>query len=341
MNADAIVRWGVAGTGSIADRALRDLTLVPNAVLSAVGSRSLERAERFAATHTALAGRRKGAIAHGSYRDLINDSTVDVVYVTTPHPQHRALALAALAAGKAVLVEKSFTVTPAATREVVAAARMAGCFAMEAMWTRFCPAVVRLRQLVADGAIGEVCTVTADLGPRHPVDPRSQSYDPALGDGLLFHLGVYPMSFAQMLLGIPERVVAHGVLHDSGIDVEESVLLRYADGRSALLFASLRSPAPGEARVLGTRGWIQVPPRFHYPTRMVLHRDGRDAEVINAPLSGAGYAHELMEVSQCVASGNTESDIMPLADTIAVQDIMAMVAEQLGMQVIEGPAELE
>jgi len=341
MNADAVVRWGVAGTGSIADRVSGDLALVPNAVLSAVGSRSFERAERFAAEHTRLAGRGKPPTPHGSYRDLINDSGVDVVYVTTPHPQHRPLALAALAAGKAVMVEKSFTVTPAATREVVTAARRAGRFAMEAMWTRFCPAIVRLRELVADGAIGEVCTVTADLGLRHPVDPRTQSYDPALGDGLLFHLGVYPISFAQMLMGTPERVVAHGVVHDSGIDVEESVLLRYAEGRSALLFASLRSPAPGEARVLGTRGWIQVPPRFHYASRIVLHRDGHDAEVIDAPLTGAGYAHELMEVSQCVASGKTESDVMPLADTIAVQDIMAMVAEQLGMRVIEGPAELQ
>ncbi|HWD81357.1 MAG TPA: Gfo/Idh/MocA family oxidoreductase, partial [Kribbella sp.] len=148
MDMDAIVRWGVAGTGSIADKALGDLAFVPNAVLSAVGSRSLERAERFAAAHTRVAGRGTCPTPYGSYRDLIDDPSVDVVYVTTPHPQHRPLALAALAAGKAVMVEKSFTVTPAATREVVTAARKAGCFAMEAMWTRFCPAVARLRELV-------------------------------------------------------------------------------------------------------------------------------------------------------------------------------------------------
>ncbi len=264
----------------------------------------------------------------------------DVVYVATPHPHHRALALAALAAGKAVLVEKSFTVTPAATREVVAAARAAGRFAMEAMWTRFCPAVARLRELVADGAIGEVCTVTADLGLRHPVDPAARSYRPERGDGLLSHLGIYPVSFAQMLLGAPEAVVAHGVVHETGADVEESVLLRYPGGRSALLFASLRSPAPGEARVLGTSGWIQVPPRFHYPNRIVLHRDGHDPETIDAPLTGAGYTHELAEVTARVAGGHTESEIMPLADTIAVQDVLGEIAGQLGMRVIEGPAEL-
>jgi predicted dehydrogenase len=334
------VRWGVAGPGPVADKVLRDLAHVPNAVLTAVGSRSAERAEAFAAAHAASAGHGRVPTAHGSYRALLGDPDVDVVYVATPHPHHRALALAALAAGKAVLVEKSFTVTPAATREVVAAARAVGRFAMEAMWTRFCPAVVRLRELVADGAIGEVRTVTADLGVRHPVDPATQSYDPGLGDGLLFHLGVYPVSFAQMLLGAPEAVVAHGVVHDSGVDVEESVLLRYPGGRSALLFASLRSPAPGEARVLGTSGWIQVPPRFHYPSRIVLHRGGHDPETIDARLTGAGYTHELVEVTERVAGGHTESEIMPLADTVAVQDVLGEIAGQLGMRVIEGPAEL-
>ncbi|WP_028923250.1 Gfo/Idh/MocA family protein [Pseudonocardia acaciae] len=334
------VRWGVAGPGPIAAKVLGDLIHVPDAELTAVGSRSARRAEAFAAAHAAATGRARTPRAHGSYRALLDDPEVDVVYLATPHPTHRALALAALGAGKAVLVEKSFTVTPAATREVVAAAGTAGRFAMEAMWTRFCPAVARLRELVADGAIGEVCTVTADLGVRHPVDPATQAYRPEDGDGLLFHMGVYPVSFAQMLLGTPEAVVAHGVVHESGVDVEESVLLRYPGGRSALLFASLRSPAPGEARVLGTGGWIQVPPRFHYPARIVLHRRGRDPETIDTPLIGAGYTHELAEVTDRIAGGHTESEIMPLADTVAVQDVLAEIADQLGMRVVEGPAEL-
>jgi predicted dehydrogenase len=334
------VRWGVAGPGPIAAKVMGDLAHVPGAVLTAVGSRSAERAAAFAAAHFASGGRGQVPAAHGSYRALAEDPDVDVVYVATPHPQHRALALAALAAGKAIVVEKSFTVTPAATREIVAAAGAAGRFAMEAMWTRFCRAVGRLRELVADGAIGEVCTVTADLGLRHPMDPAAQSFRPERGDGLLFHMGIYPVSFAQMILGTPEAVVAHGVVHSSGADVEESVLLRYPGGRSALLFASLRSPAPGEARVLGTKGWIGVPPRFHYPSRIVLHRDGHDPEIIDAPLTGAGYAHELAEVTERVAGGHTESEIMPLADTVAVQDILAEIAGQLGMRVTEGPAGL-
>jgi predicted dehydrogenase len=331
------VRWGVAGPGPVADKVMRDLVHVQGAVLAAVGSRSLDRAEAFAAAH---AGHGQVPTAHGSYRALLGDPDVDVVYIATPHPFHRALALAALAAGKAILVEKSFTVTPAATREIVDAAATAGRFAMEAMWTRFCPATVRLRELVADGAIGEVRAVTADLGLRHPIDPATRSYHPEQGDGLLFHLGVYPVSFAQMLLGSPEAVVAHGVRHESGVDIEESVLLRHPGGRSAQLFASLCSPAPGEARVLGTTGWIHVPPRFHYPSRIVLHRVGRGPLTIDAPLTGAGYTHELAEVTERVAGGHTESEIMPLADTVAVQDVLAEIAGQLGIQVVEGPAQL-
>ncbi len=334
------IRWGVAGPGPVASKVLADLAYVPGAALTAVGSRSAGRAAAFAAQHATLAGPGQTPTAHGSYRALVADPDVDVVYVATPHPQHRAVALAALAHGKAVLVEKSFTVTPAATREIVASARAAGRFAMEAMWTRFHPAVARLRALVADGAIGEVRAVTADLGPRQPVNAAAQSFDPARGDGLLFHLGVYPVSFAQMLLGTPESVLAHGTVHASGADLEESVLLRYPGGRSALLFASLLSPAPGEARVLGTGGWIQVPPRFHYPSRIVLHRPGHDPETIDAPLTGAGYAHELAEVTACVTAGHTESEIMPLAATVAGQDIMAEIAAQLGLRVAEGPAEL-
>ena len=335
------VRWGVAGPGPIASKVMQDLANVPDAVLAAVGARSAERAQAFAVAHAAAADHGHIPTAHGSYRALLEDPHVDVVYVATPHPHHRALALAALAAGKAILVEKSFTVTPAATREVVAAAGAVGRFAMEAMWTRFCPAIVRLRELVADGAIGEVRAVTADLGARRPVDPAAtQSYRPERGDGLLFHLGVYAVSFAQMLLGTPDAVVAHGVVLESGVDLEESVLLRYPGGRSAQLFASLRSPAPGEARVLGTAGWIQVPPRFHYASRIVLHRVGHDQQTIDAPLTGAGYAHELIEVTQRVAAGHTESEIMPLAGTVAVQDVLGEIADQLGMRVVEGPAEL-
>jgi predicted dehydrogenase len=327
------VRWGIVGPGRIAAKVAADFPHVVGAEVVAVASRSAARAEAFAAEHGI--GR-----AHGSYRAIVDDDEVDVLYIATPHPQHRAVALAALRAGRAVLVEKSFTVTPAATREIVAVAAETGTFAMEAMWTRFQPAIIRMRELLADGAIGAVQSVQADLGAQHSTDPADRFYDPTVGGGALFDVGVYPISFAQMVLGAPETVTAHGVLADTGVDVEEAVLLGWSGGRSASLLASLRCASPGSARIVGTAGWIDVPPRFHHPSRIVLCRNGSDPEIIDAPATGAGYCHELQEVTDCVAAGRTESSVMPLADTVVVQDVMDAVATQLGMTVHEGPRDL-
>jgi predicted dehydrogenase len=327
------VRWGVVGPGRIASKVVRDFPHVPNAELVAVASRSAERAKAFAAEHGIPR-------THDSYRAIIDDVGVDVLYIATPHPQHRAVALAAIRAGKAVLVEKAFTVTPAATVEIITAAQQAGVFAMEAMWTRFQPAIAAMRELIADGAIGDVQAVQADLGVRASRDPGDRFFNPAIGGGAMFDVGVYPISFAQMVLGNPDTVNAHGVLAPSGVDVEEAVLLGFADGRSATLFSSLRCATPGQARVFGTGGWIEVPPRFHHPDRIVVHRAGHDPEVITMPAVGDGYSHELIEVTECVAAGRTESSVMPLADTVAVQDVMSLVAEQIGLLPQEGPAEL-
>jgi predicted dehydrogenase len=327
------VRWGVVGPGRIAANVVQDFVHLPDAEVVAVASRSEERAAAFAEANGI--GR-----AHGSYRAIVEDDDVDVLYIATPHPQHRAIALAALAAGKAVLVEKAFTVTPAATREIAELATQTGVFAMEAMWTRFQPAIVRMRELIADGAIGDVRGVQGELGVNAPTDPLDRYYNPAVGGGALFDLTVYPISFAQMVLGSPETVAAHGLLNASGVDVEEAVLLGWADGSTASLFTSLRCTTPGQMRVFGTGGWIDVLPRFHHPDTIVVHRTGNEAEEVTAPHTGGGYFHELREVTDCVLAGRPESAVMPLADTVAVQDVMGSVADQLGMVPQEGPKEL-
>jgi predicted dehydrogenase len=327
------VRWGIVGPGRIASKVVRDFPYVPGAEVVAVASRSKERATAFAAEHGI-------GTAYDSYQAILDDPDVDVLYVATPHPQHRAIALAALRAGKALLVEKAFTVTPGATREIADLARERGIFVMEAMWTRFQPAVVRMRELIAAGAIGEVASVQVELGAKQNADPNDRFFSFELGGGALFDLTVYPISFAQMVLGKPDRVHAHGVLTGTGVDVEGSVLLGYPDGRTATAFGSLRCQTPGMARVVGTEGWIEVLPRFHHPSAILLQRNGHEPETITRPATGAGYSHELIEVTECIAAGRTESAVMPLADTIAVQDIMGAVAEQLGMEPQEGPAEL-
>ena len=328
-----MTRWGVVGPGRIARKVAADFVHVPSASLTAVASRSKERAQAFADEF--------GLATVHDYRTILEDPAVDVLYLATPHPQHRAMALAAIRAGKHLLVEKAFTVTPEATREIAAAAAEHGVFVMEAMWTRFQPAVVKLRELLADGAIGEVRAVQADLGAQQNADPEDRFFNPALGGGALFDLTVYPISFAQMVLGTPETVVAHGRLAPEGVDVEESVLLTHPEGRTATLFASLLCQTPGMARVVGTGGWIEVPPRFHHPVSLRVHRNGHEPEELSLPPLGVGYSHEIAEVTEGIRAGRVESAVMPLADTVAVQDIMGQVATQLGLEVHEGPADLE
>ena len=327
------VRWGVVGPGRIAAKVVRDFVHMPDAEVVAVASRSAERARAFADANGITR-------AHDSYRAIVDDADVDALYIATPHPQHRAVALAAIKAGKALLVEKAFTVTPAATREIATAARDAGVFVMEAMWTRFQPAIVRLRELLADGAIGEARGVQGELGVNAPTDPQDRFYNPVIGGGALFDLTVYPVSFAQMVLGTPDTVVAHGVLAPSGVDVEEAVLLGWADGRTASLFTSLRCATPGQMRVYGTEGWIDVLPRFHHPDTIVLHRADAEPETITRPATGVGYAHELAEVTECLRAGRTESAVVPLADTLAVQAALGAAADQLGVRHAEDPAVL-
>jgi predicted dehydrogenase len=324
VDAEREIRWGIVGPGRIAAKVAGDFEQVPGARAVAIASRSVDRASTFATEHHLER-------AYGSYAEIVADQDIDVLYIATPHPQHRAIALHAIEAGKAVLVEKTFTATVAGAEDIIGAARSNGVFAMEAMWTRFQPAIVAARQLIADGAIGEVRQVQADLGVDQPFNPKDRLFDPSQGGGGMLDLGVYVVSFAQYFLGAPDRVTATGSLSTTGVDVEAGILLSYDDGRAAALLTSLRHYSPGAARIHGTAGWIDVRPRFHHPQTIVLTRRGRDPEAMTRQPTGGGYAHELIEVTECLRAGRTESDIMPLADTLTVQRILNDACEQLGV----------
>lgn len=324
------LRWGFIGPGNIANNVARDLQKVDGAVLHAVASRSVQRAEAFAREHGV-------AVAYGSYGDLLADADIDAVYIATPHRQHHAIAMAAIAAGKHLLIEKAFTCTLAGAREIVDAARTAGVFCMEAMWTRFHPAIVEAHRMLTEGAIGEIRSVRADLGVRNAFDPRNRLWDPGQGGGALLDLGVYTTSFVQFVLGgTPTGVEITGTLERNGVDAESLVLWRGDRGRTGVAQCSLVSPLPGAAAVFGTRGWLEVPPRFHHPDRILVHPigpDGRAAspETIVAPPIGKGYAHEFVEVQRCVAAGLTESPTMPLDDTLAVMGVLEHALHTLGV----------
>ena len=239
-----------------------------------------------------------------------------------------------------MLVEKAFTVTPAATREIAAVASENGVFAMEAMWTRFQPAIVRMRELIADGAVGEVRTLQADLGRPQPARPGRPVRSPR--SSAAARCSTWPSTRSRSRRWCWATRPRHrvGTLAATGIDVEETVLLGFDGGRTADPDTLAPPRCPGQARVFGTDGWIDVLPRFHHPDTIVLHRHGARPEKITLPATGGGYSHELIEVTECVRDGRPESATMPLADTIAVQDVMGEVARQLGMAPLEGPADL-
>jgi len=320
-----MTRWGFLATGGIATTVAGDLPLVPGARALAVASRDAGRAAAFADRH----GFER---SYGSYADLLADPDVDVVYVATPHGQHRAVTRAALEAGKHVLVEKSFTTTLEGGRELVDLARSRGLFAMEAMWTRFQPTVLALLDALADGVVGEVRHVHADLGFPVPEDPAGRFYDPVQGGGSLLDMGVYPVAVARMVLGAPTEVLARGTLTSTGVDAEASLLLTHRGGATATLHSTITATPPRRGVVTGTRGWVETEGAVHAPDAYVVHRPGADPERTALARTGRGYAHMLEHVQECLAEGRTESPLWPLSTTLEVMGVLERALHALGVR---------
>ena len=319
----APLRWGVIGTGAIASAFVNDLAETPSGSAVAVGSRTAASAERFASAHGI--GR-----AHASYEALVEDLGIDVVYVATPHPMHHANARLALNAGKAVLVEKAFTMDATQAADLVALARARGLFLMEAMWTRFVPHIVELRRLLDRGALGRLTTVTADMGRWFAPDARSRLFDPALGGGALLDLGVYPVSFAFMVLGRPERIEALVEPAFSGVDGQTSMLLGHPGGAHALLSCTSSATTPSRAVVVGTDARVEMDGPFYAPSAFTLVAR-RGARTRFEPSSrGKGLWYEAEEVARCLAEGRTESPAMPLDETVAIMETMDVVLSRAG-----------
>ncbi|NYJ07192.1 Gfo/Idh/MocA family protein [Petropleomorpha daqingensis] len=328
------MRWGIVGPGRIAETVMADFPLVEGAEVVAVASRSASRAEDFARRHGI--GR-----AYGSYGQLLDDPEIDVLYIATTSAQHHAIAVAALRAGKSVLVEKPLALTLAGAEEILDAASKAGRFAMEGVWMRFHPAIARLRDLLAQAAIGDVRALHITAGLPLPTDPADRFYNAALGGGVLLDVGVYAVSLAQMILGAPDTVAATGVRSTTGVDEEVGLLLGWTGGRSASFTLSMRHGMPASARVFGSAGWIDVGPPFLRPERLQLHRRGAEPETFHDPIPGQGYVPELTEVTRCVLDGRTESTVVPWTDTLAVLSVLEEATAQLGVRHAEDLHALE
>jgi len=321
------LRWGVLAPGGIARDWVGALHAHTDQRVAAVASRSAERAAAFA---TEFGIDR----AYGDYEQLVADPGVDAVYISAPHSEHRRLALLAISAGKHVLVEKPIAVTLADARDIVEAARAAGVFAMEALWSRFLPQHTVVARLLADGALGDVLTVTADFGAAFPFDPSSRAFDPALGGGALLDIGVYPAWFAHFVLGAPSAVTATGTLASTGVDAQAAVILDYPTGAQAAITTSMLVETPLAATVSGTSARIEFAGPFMGPGSFGLVRGGERTEWVDRTgfVWRDGLCYQAAAVAQHVADGLTESPWHTLDDTLGIMAVLDSARAQLGVR---------
>lgn len=321
-----IIKWGIIGPGSISRKFATGLHSVMDATLHAVASRSIDKAQSFADEFGAQ-------MAYGSYEELVNDDEVDVVYIGTPHPFHHPQTLLCLNHGKHVLCEKPFAVNASQAREMVELARDKNLFLMDAVWTRYFPIMVKLRELLADGIIGDVMLVQVDFGFRtSQIMPDHRLYNPELAGGALLDVGIYPVQLASMIYGKqPADIISQVTIGSTGVDELSVSVFKYSDYEMATITTGIRLMTPHEARIMGTNGIISIPDWWH-PTEMTVQAQEQPAEIYSIPLEGNGYNYEASEVGRCIRINLTESDIMPLDETIAIIETMDRMRQQWGLQ---------
>ena len=317
------LRWGILATGHIARSFVRDL-LDAGFAVTAVGSRAPAAAAAFAAEFGI-------PNSHGSYEQLAADPEVDVIYVATPHPHHVSAALLAIDAGKHVLVEKPFTLTRVDAQRIADRAAERGVVAMEAMWTRFLPHMVYLRSLLETRAIGEVRTVMADHTQSLPTDPAHRLQNPDLGGGALLDLGVYPVSFAVDVLGIPSGIMAHASMTPTGVDRQTAMIFSYDDGRQAVLNCALDTAGSNRAVVLGTAGAIELDRVWYVPTVLTRYdREWKVVERFEADVANRGMQFQAAELEARVAGA--EPTVLPLSETVAIMGVLDQVRTIIGLR---------
>ena len=330
----AEIGWGILATGKIAHTFARDLALVPDARVAAVGSRRRASAEEFAG--------RYGGTPYGSYEELVADPAVDVIYIATPHALHLDNARLAFEAGKHVLCEKPVTLSTADAVEMVRLAGEHDRFLMEAMWTACHPVVRAVRARLASGELGAPRHLHAELGFRVEAPPEDRMLNPALGASALLDMGIYPLTFAHLMLGPASELAATGELSEGGIDLDVSITGRYPGGALATMTASMTSWSSRRAEIATSDGRI-VLEDFHHPSSATfmpyvqapgnwIFEPGQPVEIVgDEPVIGSGYAHEIIEVGRCLRAGLRESPLVPHEQTLRILREMDALREQVGV----------
>lgn len=322
------IRWGILGAGRIAQKFASDLTLVNDATLHAIASRSKANAALFAGLYPA-------ALQYNNYEDLAQNPDIDVIYIATPHGLHYEHTLLCLRNGKAVLCEKAFALNTRQAKAMITEAREQQLFLMEALWSKFTPPWQKMMELIRNGQLGEIKNVLINFGfiPAPPV--ADCIFNPSLGGGTLLDIGIYNLFYALSALGKPDHIEAAMTPAPTGVDEQCAVLLRYHNGAMAQLFSSYSTHLATEADISGNKGRIRLTHRFYTPdTTIEFYPAGADSKTL-IPVErteGFGYHHEARHVNACLHEGLTESPVMTHADTLLLMEMMDEIRKKAGIR---------
>jgi predicted dehydrogenase len=253
--------------------------------------------------------------------------------VSTPHPMHHENARLALEHGKHVLVEKAFTLNRAEAEDLQRLAAEKGLLAMEAMWTRYLPHMVRIREIIAAGTLGEIRAVTADHTQLLPSDPTHRLNDLALGGGALLDLGIYPISFIWDILGAPTDIRAVARLVETGADAEVATVMTHEGGAISTSLSSSRAAGPNAASIVGTDARIDIDRVWYSPTTFrVVQPDGTVVEEYTSEVDGRGMQYQALAAERLVREGKPEGDILPIAESVAIMGTLDEIRAQIGVR---------
>lgn len=318
------LRWGIMGTGGIAEAMAATLASA-GAPVTVVGSPRSGAAQSFA-------DRFQIEKAVDSHAAVAHADEVDVVYIATTNDLHHQNMLDAVAAGKAVLCEKPLALNSRQASETLAAATTASVFAMEAMWMRFLPFIVRLDELIAEGAIGDVTHVAANFSFPATLDPQRRWLNRKLGGGALLDLGIYPISLVHHLLGPPERFEASARLGPTDVDVATQTISHHANGATAAAMCSFTADTTTEAVIAGSEGRIRLHAPFYHSRRLTVERRREVVAAHETDFTGNGLRFEVAEVEQCVADGRLQSPLRPHAATLEVMEWLDAIRSRVGVR---------
>ncbi len=318
------LKLGILGAGLISSAMAKTVAQMDDVALYAVAARDLPRAEAFAREHGV-------ARAYGSYGEMLADPAVGLVYVATPHSHHHKHAKMCLEAGKHVLCEKAFTANAVQAADLIALAGQKGLLLVEAVWTRFLPFSKTIRALLADGAIGKVTGLTANLG--YDLKHIERICRPELAGGALLDLGVYPINFASMLLGGDVAgVTSCAVLHPTGVDAQDSITLCYADGAMAQLYASMLGTTDRRGIIYGETGYMVVENINNPVSAAIYNPDYTLRETHHRPAQISGYEYEVQAAADAISAGKTECPDMPLAESLRIMELMDGLRRSWGVR---------